>query len=69
MEGPCELITLGKIGGQHDARTLFNGANPTGRRRQNNLDEKTKSVKENVDSASAMFQVAPFTCFSELMDM
>jgi hypothetical protein len=35
MAGPCDIIILSKIGAVHDARTLFNGANPYGRRRVN----------------------------------
>lgn len=70
MEGPSEIITLSKIGGQEDARTLFNGANPSGRRRKNQEDEDDKNAtKKSTDSVSAMFQVAPFSSFSELLDM
>lgn len=35
LEGPCELLVLSKLGAVADAHTLFNGANPFGRRRVN----------------------------------
>jgi hypothetical protein len=43
MAGPCDIIILSKIGGVHDARTLFNGANPFGRRSVNQSNEETSS--------------------------
>lgn len=32
MDGPCEIFALSKIGAIGDLKTLFNGANPFGRR-------------------------------------
>jgi hypothetical protein len=35
MQGPSELITVSKVGAVLDAHTIFNGADPYGRRRLN----------------------------------
>lgn len=40
MSGACEILALSKVGAVHDARTLFWGANPLGRRRMNQVDQK-----------------------------
>ena len=69
--GPCEIIAVSKISAVYDCNTLFNGANPYGRRRINYLGEDNKSsvIRQNVDSVDAMFEIAPFTCFSEFIDI
>ena len=37
--GACEIIVVSKISAVYDCNTLFNGANPFGRRRINYLGE------------------------------
>ena len=70
LSGPAEIIVVSKISAVYDCSTLFNGANPYGRRRINYLDEdKAGQVRKNVDSVDAMFEIAPFTCFSEFIDL
>ena len=70
QSGPAEVIVVSKIAAVHDCNTLFNGANPYGRRRINYLNEDKKDlVRKNVDSVDAMFEIAPFTCFSEFIDL
>lgn len=39
MDGPVEIVALSKLGGVADLKTLFNGANPFGRRRTNQSNE------------------------------
>ena len=69
MAGPAEIIVLSKISAVQDCNTLFNGANPYGRRRINYLNESSANVRKNIDSVDSMFEIAPFTCFSEFIDM
>mgnify|MGYP000963205019 CR=1 FL=1 len=70
MAGPAEVIVVSKISAVHDCHTIFNGANPLGRRRVNYLNEgKPEYVRKNVDSVDAMFEIAPFTCLSEFIDL
>ena len=35
MQGSCEILVVSKLSGVYDARTLFYGASPYGRRRMN----------------------------------
>ena len=69
LSGPAEIIVLSKISAVYDCNTLFNGANPFGRRRINYLNEGSHKVRKNIDSVDAMFEIAPFTCFSEFIDL
>ena len=69
LSGPCEIIVVSKISAVYDCSTLFNGANPYGRRRINYLNEGSSQVRKNIDSVDAMFEIAPFTCFSEFIDL
>ena len=69
MQGPSEVVIVSKISAVYDCTTLFNGANPYGRRRINYLDEGQPGARKNVDSVDAMFEIAPFTCFSEFIDI
>jgi len=69
MSGPCEIIVVSKIAAVYDAKTLFNGANPYGRRRVAQINEDTDSIRSNVDSINAMFEIAPFTSFGEFIDL
>ena len=39
MSGPAELVVVSKLAAVYDCNTLFNGANPYGRRRINYLNE------------------------------
>ena len=69
MAGPAEIVVVSKISAVNDCNTLFNGANPYGRRRINFLNEdKPDQIRRKVDSVDAMFEIAPFTCFSEFVD-
>ena len=69
--GACEIIIVSKISAVFDCNTLFNGANPYGRRRINYIGEDSKKTvtRKNIDSVDAMFEIAPFTCFSEFIDL
>ena len=67
--GPAEVIILSKIGGVSDALTIMNGANPLGRRRQNQLHEDVRSDRLNVNSVDSLFEIAPFTSFNEMIDL
>ena len=69
MSGPAEIIVLSKISAVQDCNTLFNGANPFGRRRINYLNENDANIRKNIDSVDSMFEIAPFTCFSEFIDL
>jgi len=70
LSGPAEIIVVSKISAVSDCHTIFNGANPFGRRRINYLNEdKPNFIRKNVDSVDAMFEIAPFTCFSEFIDL
>lgn len=68
-QGPSEIIVVSKLSAVFDCNTLFNGANPFGRRRINYLNEAAGGQRKNVDSVDAMFEIAPFTCFSEFIDV
>lgn len=67
--GPAEVVILSKIGGVSDALTVMNGANPMGRRRQNQLQEDSRSDRLNVNSVDSLFEIAPFTSFNEMIDL
>ena len=69
--GACEIIIVSKISAVYDCNTLFNGANPYGRRRINYIENESRKaiIRKNVDSVDAMFEIAPFTCFSEFVDL
>ena len=69
LSGPCEILIVSKIGAVFDAKTLFNGSNPFGRRRINMLNEGTDAVRKNVDSVDAMFEITPFSSFNEFLDL
>jgi hypothetical protein len=70
LGGPCEVIVVSKISAVYDCNTLFNGANPYGRRRLNYLNEdRPEKIRKNVDSVGGLFEIAPFTCFSEFVDL
>ena len=43
LAGPCEIIVVSAISAVYDCHTLFNGANPYGRRRINYIEEGSKS--------------------------
>jgi len=68
LDGPCEVLVVSKVGAVPDVLTILDGANPFGRRRLNQANEET-SIRTNVDSVNAMFEIAPFTSFSELIDL
>jgi hypothetical protein len=69
MQGPCEILVVSKLSAVYDARTLFYGASPYGRRRMNQANEDNSNTRSAVDSVSSMFEVAPFTSFTELIDL
>lgn len=71
LSGASEIIVVSKISAVFDCNTLFNGANPFGRRRINYIGEGSHqaAIRKNVDSVDAMFEIAPFTCFSEFIDL
>lgn len=68
MAGPAEIIVVSKISAVHDCNTLFNGANPYGRRRINYTNEGQDQIRKNVNSIDGLFEISPFTCFSEFVD-
>jgi hypothetical protein len=67
--GPAEIVVCSKVGAVSDAKTIFSGADPLGRRRVNQVKETKTNERNNVGSVDAMFEVAPFTSFSELIDL
>ena len=69
MAGPVEILALSNLGAVSDLKSLFNGSNPFGRRRQNQVNEDSGDIRVNVDSTNAMFEIAPFSSFSEMIDM
>ena len=69
LDGPSEVIVLSKVGAVVDVQTILEGANPFGRRRMNQVNEESQSDRKNVDSVNAMFEIAPFSSFSELIDL
>ena len=75
MDGDCEIIVVSKLGAVHDLQSLVDGCKPYGRRRvpqlfedENNV-ESGGSVRANVDSINGMFEITPFTSFSEFIDL
>ena len=68
MEGPSEIVVLSKLGAVQDARTLCHGSE-TGRRRANQVGDGSSGTRSNVDSVSAMFEIAPFSSFNEFIDL
>ncbi len=69
LDGPCEVIVLSKVGAVVDVLTILDGANPFGRRRMNQINEESESDRKNVDSVNAMFEIAPFSSFNEIVDL
>jgi len=69
MEGPSEIICLSKVAAVNDAKVLFQGSAPYGRRRVNQINETRSEIRSNVDSVNSMFEIAPFTSFSEFIDL
>ncbi len=69
LSGPSEVLVISKVGAVVDVQTIIDGANPFGRRRMNQVNEETDSERKNVDSVNAMFEIAPFTSFNELIDL
>ena len=57
LSGPSEVIVVSKISAVYDCNTLFNGANPFGRRRINITSEGKSGIRKNVDSVDAMFEI------------
>lgn len=43
LAGPSQILVVSKLSGVFDAKTLFDGASPHGRRRVNQLNEDTKN--------------------------
>lgn len=68
LSGPCEIVITSKVGAVQDARTLCHGSE-TGRRRASLVDEGSDGTRRNVDSLSAMFEIAPFSSFNEFIDL
>ena len=69
LDGPCEVVVLSKVGAVVDVQTILDGANPFGRRRMNQINEESESERKNVDSVNAMFEIAPFSSFNEIVDL
>ena len=68
MDGPSEIVVVSKLGAVQDARTVVYGSE-TGRRRGNQAGEGDSGTRSNVDSLSAMFEIAPFSSFNEFIDL
>ena len=68
MDGPSEIVVLSKLGAVQDARTVVYGSE-TGSRRGNQAGEGDSGTRSNVDSLSAMFEIAPFSSFNEFIDL
>ena len=68
MDGPSEIVILSKIGAVEDDKAICNGTE-TGRRRSNQTGDEENGSRGNVDSMSAMFEIAPFSSFNELIDL
>lgn len=68
MDGPSEIVILSKIGAVEDAKAICNGT-LSGRRRSNQTGDEENGSRANVDSMSAMFEIAPFSSFNELIDL
>eukprot|EP00347_Sterkiella_histriomuscorum_P005365 403356888 len=69
MDGDCEIIVVSKLGAVEDLQSLVDGCKPFGRRRIPQLFEDQSSVRQNVDSINGMFEITPFTSFSEFIDL
>lgn len=67
-QGPCEIVLVSKIGAVADLKTILNGAAPMGRRRVNQIEEST-SFRINVNAVDGIFEITPFSSFSELFDL
>ena len=68
MDGPSEIVVVSKLGAVQDARTICHGSQ-SGRRRANQTGESNSGTRSNVDSLSAMFEIAPFSSFNEFIDL
>ena len=68
LAGPSEILIMSKIGAIHDAKTICSGS-LTGRRRSNQTGDSGSGPRNNVDSLSAMFEIAPFSSFNEFLDL
>lgn len=68
LAGPSEIVIMSKIGAIQDAKTISSGS-LTGRRRSNQVGESGSGTRQNVDSLSAMFEIAPFSSFNEFLDL
>lgn len=68
MSGPSEIVVVSKLGAVADARSICHGSE-TGRRRLALVDDDKNTQRDNVDSLNAMFEVAPFSSFNELIDL
>ena len=69
MDGLSEIIVVSKVAAVNDVKTIFQGAAPYGRRRVNQINENRSEVRANVDSVNALFEIAPFSSFSEFIDL
>ncbi len=69
MEGNSEIVVVSKLGAVADLKSLVDGSAPYGRRRIAQLDESTSAVRTNVDAVNSMFEITPFTSFSEFLDL
>jgi len=69
QSGRSEILALTKIGAIQDAKSIVNGTAPFGRRRVPQMDEDSISIRSNVDSINAMFEISPFSSFSEFFDL
>lgn len=67
--GRCEILALSKVGALQDAKTIVNGCAPFGRRRLPQQDDDSSTVRANVDSVNSMFEISPFSSFSEFFDL
>jgi len=69
QESKVEIVILSKLGAVSDSQAIANGCAPYGRRRINQLYEEADNVRGNVDSTNAMFEISPFSSFSEVVDL
>ncbi len=69
MDGNCEIVVVSKLGAVEDLKSIAHGSNPYGRRRIPQLLEDSSSIRSNVDSINSMFEISPFTSFSEFLDL
>lgn len=68
MSSPNEVVVVSKIGAVFDARAIVHGS-ITGRRRANQLDTSDGGSVSNTDSVGAMFEIAPFSSYNEMIDL